>query len=325
MKVTILGTGAYGIALALMFNKNTSNIVMWTKFEEEKDRLLQDRENKVVLPNVRIPNNISITTDIDEAINNAKLIVVAVPAGFVDDISILLSGKIKRGQHLCIASKGIERDTCSFVHDIMLRHINTKNYCVISGPSFACDIASYCPIGLSLGTKNKSTEVLMKSLLQNDTLKLRTTKDIIGIEICGSIKNVIAIAAGILEGMGYPESTQAMFITESLHDIKNLIKCLGGNKKTILSFAGFGDLLLTSTSKKSRNFRLGYLIGSKAPKKELNEYMNNTTIEGLYTLKSIYKLLKNKKVKMPIIDLIYSIIYNDGDINNLAKFLVEKE
>lgn len=325
MKVTILGTGAYGLALSLMFNKNVNDIVMWTKFEEEKENIEKKRGNNKVLPNIRIPDNIRITTDFNLAIKDAKLIVIAVPAAFVDDMGQMLKDKLTRDQHICIASKGIERDTCSFVHDILLRNIETKNLAVISGPSFAIDIANMNPIGLSIATNNKETEDLLKETLQNDTLKLRTTDDIIGVEICGSIKNVIAIASGMLNGMNYSESTQAMFVTEALHDIKSLIDALGGNKKTILSYAGVGDLLLTATSTKSRNFQLGYLIGSNTSKEEINDYMNNTTIEGLYTLKSIYKLLGDKKVDMPIIDLIYDIIYNGVDPKRLVTFLIEKK
>lgn len=325
MKITILGTGAYGIALSLMFNKKVNNIVLWTKFETEKEEIEKNRGNKRVLPNTEIPANIEVTTDFDMAIKDANLIVIAVPAAFVEDMGQMLKGKITDDQHICIASKGIERDTCSFVHDILLRNVYTENLAVISGPSFAIDIAKSDPVGLSIATLNHDTEKLLKETLQNDTLKLRTTNDIIGVEICGSIKNVIAIAAGMLSGMGYSESTQAMFITESLHDIKSLIDTLGGNKNTILSFAGVGDLLLTATSTKSRNFRLGHLIGSNTPKEELEEYMHNTTIEGLYTLKSIYKLLGDKKVDMPVIDLIYNIIYNGADPKELVTFLIEKE
>ena len=247
------------------------------------------------------------------------------PAAFVEDMGQLLKDKLTSSQHVCIASKGIERDTCTFVHEILLRNVYTDKLAVISGPSFAIDIANMNPVGLSVATANKETEKLLKETLQNDSLKLRTTDDIIGVEICGSIKNIIAIAAGMLSGMDYSESTQAMFITESLHDIKSLIDALGGKKNTILSFAGVGDLMLTATSTKSRNFRLGYLIGSNAPKEELNEYINNTTIEGLYTLKSIYKLLGDKKVDMPVIDLIYDIIYNNADPKKLITFLIEKD
>lgn len=325
MKICILGTGAYGISLALMFNENVKNIIMWTKFDSEKEEIINTRMNSKVLPNVLIPNNIAITTSMENAVESADLIVIAVPAGFVDDISIELKKYYKSNQHICIASKGIERDTCMFVNEVLDKHIKTKNLAVISGGAFAVDIVKKIPIGLSLATSNKKTEKILKDTLQNNYLKLRTTNDILGIELCGSIKNVIAIASGILSGLGYPESTQCMFITESLHDIKNLIKALGGNKKTILSFAGFGDLLLTCTSYKSRNFTFGKMIGEKVNKKELDEYMNNTTIEGLYTLKSIYKLIKNKNVDMPIIDLIYDIVFDNKNPNELVTFLRNKD
>jgi len=324
MKVAILGSGAYGLSLALMFNENTKNITIWTKFDDEKEMLERYHENKNVLKGIKLPDNFKYTTDMKEAVKEAVLILIAVPAGFVDDISRELKHYITKEQCVCIGSKGIEQDTCLFVTDVLKKYIKTSKLAVISGPSFAVDIANHVPIGLSLGTKNKETLNLLKELLQNNTLKLRQTRDILGIEICGSIKNVIAIAAGMLDGMGMPESTQAMFITESLNDIKNLIKALGGSKKTILSFAGFGDILLTCTSKKSRNFTYGYMIGSNVSKKEIDEYLDNTTVEGLYTLKSIYKLLDNKKVNMPIINLIYNIIFNDNNPRELLEFLINK-
>lgn len=324
MKVTILGTGAYGISLALMFNKNTKDITMWTKFNDELYILEKKRENSKVLPGIKIPNNIMFTDNMEKAIKDSELIVIAIPAAFCDNVFLELKNYIKKEQHICIATKGIEQDTCLFIVDVLNKYIKTKNIAVISGPSFAIDIASNVPIGLTLATKNKKTETILKDYLQNDVLKLRTTDDIIGTEICGSIKNVIAIASGILDGLGMPESTQAMFITESLHDIKELIKSLGGDGKTILSFAGFGDLLLTCTSTKSRNFRFGLLIGQNKSRDEIQDFIKNTTIEGLYTLKSIHKLLKNKKVNIPIIDLIYDIIFNDVSPNELKKFLIEK-
>jgi len=324
MKVTILGTGAYGISLALMFNKNTKDITMWTKFENEREMLENEREHKKVLPDVIIPDNISFSNNMEEAIEGAELVVIAIPAAFCDNVFYELKNYIKKEQHIVIATKGIEQDTCLFITDVLEKYIKTKNIAVISGPSFAVDIARNVPIGLSLATKNKKTEELLKTYLQNDVLKLRQTNDIIGTEICGSIKNVIAIASGMLEGMNMPESTQAMFITESLHDIKELIKALGGDGKTILSFAGFGDLLLTCTSTKSRNFRFGHMIGEGRSKNEIQEFINTTTIEGLYTLKSIHKLVHNKKVNIPIIDLIYDIVFNDVNPNELKKFLIEK-
>ncbi len=325
MKIAMLGTGAYGLALTSVLYDNKCDITLWTAFEDEKNMLDIERENKKRLPGFIIPNDIKITTSLEEAIKDKELIIISVPAPAVDDVSLKLKNIINKNQHICVASKGIEQETCLFVIDVINKYIKTNKVAVISGPSFAVDIIKKVPIGLTLATKNNKTEKIVKEALQNKNIKLRTTDDIIGTEICGSIKNVIAIASGIIDGLNLPESSKAMFITESLHDIKKLIDALGGNKKTILSFAGFGDLLLTCTSEKSRNFTLGYMIGSKKSKEEIESYINNTTIEGLYTLKSIYKLLNNKKVDMPIIDLIYDIIYNDEEPNLLIKFLIEKE
>lgn len=325
MKVTILGSGAYGIALSLMFNKNNCDITIWERFEDQAKEILKHRENKKVLPGVKIPDNIKITTDLEDSIIGSELIVIAIPAGFVDEVVLKIKDLVSKEQHICIASKGIEQDTCLFVDDVVKKYIKSKKIAVISGPSFAVDIAKNVPIGLTVASKSKKTIKVVKKGLENDTLKLRETDDVIGTEICGSVKNVMAIAAGMLDGMGLPESTQAMFITESLHDIKELIKALGGDGKTVLSFAGFGDLLLTCTSTKSRNFTFGRIIGSQKSKDEIDKYVANTTIEGLYTLKSIHKLIKNKKVDIPIIDLVYDIVFNNEKPEELKKFLIKKQ
>lgn len=325
MNIAIIGTGAYGIALALMFHKNKCNIKMWTKFEEEKEMLETKREHVKALPGVHVPSSIYISNDMKEVLEGAELVVIAVPAGCVDGISKEMKEYITSEQHICIASKGIEQETCSFVYDILIRYIDSDKIAIISGPSFAIDLVNLCPIGLTLATSNKKTDKIIKKALQNNFLKITSTEDILGVQLCGSIKNVISIASGILSGMGFSESTLAMFITEALDDIGDLIESLGGDKNTTLSFAGVGDLFLTATSEKSRNFNFGYLIGTNASDEEINDYINNTTIEGLYTLKSIRKLLKDRKVKLPIINLIYDIIYKNRDANDLVKFLIDKE
>lgn len=325
MKVTILGSGAYSIALSLMLNENDCDITMWEYLEEDAETLKRTRENTRVLPGIKIPENIKITSDLGLSVENSELIIYAVPAGYVDSVSLKLKKYIKKEQHICIASKGIEQDTCLFVDNVVAKYIKTKKIAVISGPSFAVDIAKKVPIGLSIASNNIKTTKVVRRALENHTFRLRDNNDIIGTEICGSIKNVIAIAAGMIDGMGLPESTQAMFITESLHDIKVLIKALGGDGSTILSYAGFGDLLLTCTSVKSRNFRYGKLIGQEKSKEEIDQFVKSTTIEGLYTLKSIYKLLKNKKVDIPIIDLIHDIVFNDVSPNEIKTFLINKD
>lgn len=323
MKIGILGTGAYGMALASIFEHNKYNVMMWTNSEEEKNLLLKERKSNKI--DYTIPNNISISTDIKSVIEDSNIIVIAVPAKVVGSVCEKFKDYYNEKQIICIASKGIEQDTCLFLYDVVRNNIKTNNIAVISGGTFAVDIVKKVPVGLSLATKSNYAKNLIMKSMQNEYVKLRYTKDIIGTEICGSIKNVIAIASGMIDGMGYPESTSTMFITESLHDIKELIKALGGDSKTILSFAGFGDLLLTCTSVKSRNYTLGKIIGENKSREEIDKYIESNTIEGLYTLKSIKKLLKNKKIKMPIINLIYDIIINKKEPKELVKFLIEKE
>lgn len=323
MKIAILGTGAYGMALASIFDYNKCKVKMWTNSKEEMESLLENRKSDKI--NYIIPNSIVISTDMKDTVENADIIVIAVPAKVVRDVCEMVKGYYEEKQVICIASKGIEQDTCLFLYDVVRNNIKTNDIAVISGGTFAVDIIKKVPVGLSIATKSNYARDLIISAMENDYVKLRPTKDIIGTEICGSIKNVIAIASGMIGGMGYPESTSTMFITESLHDIKELIKALGGDSKTILSFAGFGDLLLTCTSTKSRNYTLGKIIGEKRPREEIDKYIEGTTIEGLYTLMAIKKLLKNKKIKMPIINFIYDIIIDKKEPDTLIKFLIEKE
>ena len=321
MNITILGAGAFGLALSSMFLENNCNITMWTKSDNEKEILEKERCNKKLLPDYKISKKIKFTTNLEDSVRNANVIVIAIPVKYVTNIIMELKKYYKKEQHICIASKGIEQGSCLFIASIVKKNIKTNKYCVISGGTFAVDMIKKVPLGLSLASKNKSTINIIKKTLQNEFLKLTITNDIFGIEMYGAIKNVIAIACGIIDGIGYPESTKCMFITTSLNDIVELIYEMGGNKKTILTYAGIGDLLLTCNSIKSRNYSFGKLIGQNVSKEELDEYINNTTIEGLYTLKSIYDLIRRKKIKMPIINIIYDIVYNHKDVKLLEEYL----
>ena len=322
MKICILGCGAYGLALASIFNKNKHNVVMWTYSKDEEISLIDKRESDKLL-GYKIPNDIKITSSIKRAIKNSNLIVIAVPAFAVDSVTSMIGNLVTKDMHILLATKGIENDTCDFLTDVLERYITSNKIAVISGPTFAKDIVLGVPIGLSLATTNVRTKNFIKKVMESDTTKLRDTQDVIGVQICGAIKNVMAIASGMLEGMDVTDSTKALFLTESLNDIKELIDALGGNKKTILSFSGFGDILMTCTSSNSRNFTYGKLIGEDRLEEATN-YSKNTTVEGLYTLRSIKELIKREHVKMPIVDLISDIIIGKKSKEDMLKFLIEK-
>ena len=325
MNITIIGTGVYGIAMAIALSQNKENkIIMWTESENSLKHIEDTRDNFKELNGAKIPESIKFTTSYEEALQNSSIVFIMTSAKFVLSVCNDMMPFINSSMHFVIGSKGIEQNSCLFIDEIFKNIINTKKLAVISGPTFAVDIASLEPIGLSIASKSKNTIELVKYIYKNTNAKLRETKDIIGIEICGSIKNVIAIASGILAGLGYKESTRSFLITESLHDIKELINALGGNKKTILSFAGVGDLLLTATSEKSRNYSYGMMLGENAFD-DAEKFLNNYTVEGYYTLKSIYDLIKRRKVSMPVIDVIYDIVINNDDPKKLVEFLMKKQ
>ena len=322
MKVGVLGAGAFGLALSHILVKNKVTVEMWTHNEEEA-KVLDIKRISKKLDGYKIPKEIKFSTNLEETVSGKDLIVMAIPAFAFEDVTKQLSKYIKKNQPVLIATKGIQQNTCLFLNDVFAKYLK-NSVAVISGPTFAVDMIKDAPIGFSMATKSHKTDMVIRKCFENSTTKFRRTRDITGIEICGSIKNVMAIASGMLEGMGVTDSTRALFLTESMNDIKELIDALGGKKKSILSFAGFGDILMTCTSKNSRNFSFGYLIGSGASKKEIDKYLENTTVEGMYTLKSIHKLVRRKKVKMPIINLIHDIIEGKKDKEEMLRFLIQK-
>ncbi len=322
MNISILGAGAFAIALASIFHNNNHKIKIWTNSKEEKNYIIKIRKNNKI--DYTIPKEITISTNMQETVKNTNLIVLAVPTKYIDYVSKELNKYYKDNQVICIASKGIEQNTHRFLYDIVKDNIQTNSLAVLSGGTFADDIIKEKPLGFTLAVKdNYAKKTILKSI-QNNYIKIETTKDIIGTEICGSIKNIIAITAGIINGMGTTPSTNSMFLKEAINNITYLIKALGGNPKTILSYAGISDIILTSTSNKSRNYTLGTLIGENKSPKEINNYIKNNTIEGLYTLISIKELLEEKNINLPIINTTYDIIINKASPNELNKILITK-
>lgn len=324
MNITILGAGAYALALALRFNKNKNKVIIWSAVKEEIDTLTKTKMNERALPGIKMPNNFVYVTNAKKAIEGSNIVVIAVATRFLSSVCDEIKPYVKN-KHIVIASKGIEQGTNMFASNIVKTKLKTKKLCTISGPSFAKDMASDELIGLSLATTNNKTKQIVMNALSSDTLKIRVTNDFLGVELCGTLKNIIAVASGMLDGMKVSESTKAMFLTESINDTRKLIKKLGGNEKTIMSFSGFGDILLSCTSSSSRNYTYGKLLGSGASKKELEDYLKSNTVEGVYTLKSIYGLIKSRRVKMPFIDFVYDVVFGYRKSNDIISFLKEKE
>lgn len=324
LKISVIGTGIYSIAIALALAKKENNIVMWTENEDKALEFQKTGKLKSIV-DIDLPQNITITTDMQEVIKDTNIIYIITASKYVDSVCTKILPFYNKKIPVCIASKGIEESSEELLSNIVEKILNTKHIAVISGPTFAIDLIHNDPVALAIGSNSLKARSLVINTLANEHLKLRPTKDMIGIQLCGSVKNVIAIAAGILSGLGYSESTRSFLINESLHDIKDIIYYLGSNPKTILSFAGIGDLMLTCSSVKSRNFSFGYVIGSTKDGRKIKAYLVKNTVEGYYTLDTIYRLLKKKKIKIELINVIYDIVYNNENPDKLVKFLIRKK
>ena len=325
MKISVIGLGVYSLAISKMLAKKDENeIVIWTENNEKYEEYKKTKKVASVF-DTKLPKNIKISASMEDTLENTNLIYIITASKYVDIVTKEMKPYYNPKIPVCIASKGIEESREELLSNIVKNALKTNNIAVISGPTFAVDILNNEPVALALASKTKKAKEYVLNTLANDTLKLRPSKDMIGIQMCGSIKNVIAIASGILSGLGYSNSTQSFLINESLHDIQDIIKIFGGNPKTILSFAGVGDLMLTCTSTKSRNFSFGVIVGSTKDQNKINEYLATHTVEGYNTLEIVYKMLQKKGIEIELITTIYDIVYNGVDANTLAKFLVTKK
>ncbi len=320
MKIAIVGSGAFGIALSHVFIKNTSDIAMWT-VPNEYEELIKYRTNDKVLSGIKVDDRIKISTNLKEVVKDAKIIVIVIPVKYIGNTIKEVANYITDNQHICIASKGIIDEECEFAYRTIQKYIHNDKIGVISGGTFAIDMAKEYPMGLTVASNNEDTTRVIKAALTTNFITCEVSDDVIGVEICGAIKNILAIAMGILGGLSVVESTKYTFMTKCINDISKMVCSLGGKKDTIFTYAGIGDILLTCSSSKSRNFTFGKMIGEKASKEELDNYIENTTIEGLYTLKSMKNLLNQHNISMDLINYLEDIIYNDANPESLIKLI----
>ena len=319
--IAILGTGSYGIGLAKRLVDNDCNVTMWTSVKDEYEMLIRDRVNKVYLPDYYIDNRILIKDNLEETIKEAQIIFIAIPVKYVMNTIKELKKYYQKNQIIVVACKGIIQDSLSFVSYLIKNELNCKNIAVISGGTFAIDMIKDDYLALTVASKKKKIANLVKSTLENKYLSMDITNDVFGVDMYGALKNVMAITLGIANGYGYCESTKSLLITRFINDTAKMIENFSGNKMTMFTYAGIGDIWLTATSPTSRNYAFGNLVGKKSSQQEINDYLKNTTVEGYYTLKSLYELFKKNNYKMEIIDILYSIIYDNKDISLLEEYL----
>lgn len=321
MKISILGLGAYGIALASVFHENDNKVSMWSKFKDEVDIVKLKRENINVFPGVKISKSIEITDNMKECVEGAKIIVLALPMAGVRIVCKELVNYLTDEQVLCLVTKGIEQNTNKFVSEVVYEETNCKHICMLSGPSFAIDLVKNSETGLVVASESNIAQISLKVCLENERISVNISRDIMGVQIAAASKNVFAIIMGMLDGKKLSDSTKASVLSCLANDLRIMIEIFGGKSHTIFSYAGLGDLLLTCMSSKSRNFTFGKYIGSGYSVDKALEEMGTKTVEGLFALDSIHKLLKEKEISISSIDMLYKIIYENLKVDKVLKYI----
>jgi len=315
MKIGIIGTGAYGISLAVNLYKNNKDIVMWTKIEDEKDEIINTRYNSKTLDGIYIDEGIKVTTNMKDAVKDRDIVFLVVPVQFMKSTLEEMKGYVDN-QVFVIASKGL-LDGGRLLSTEVKEILETERIAVIGGGTFAIDMARFDISGLTASSYDEEVVKIVSNCLRNDNIKIQESNDTIGIEVCSSIKNVMAIIMGIANGLNLSETTKSMLMVEIINDIKMLINILGGCEETILTYAGVGDIILTCTSNKSRNFTFGEMLVKN--KEEAHNFLDNNTVEGVNTLNMVYDILKDKNISINLIDKLYRIINENNDVNIITK------
>ena len=324
MNLTFLGSGSFGTALAVIFSNYDFKIKMFDRNMDVVNGINEKRKNIKYLKNIHIPEKIIATNDINDAINNSDIIFFAVPSHAVREISKQIKDKIDSKSVIVCLSKGIEQDTHKRLSEILEEELPHNPIVILSGPSHAEEIALRKPTALVSTSKDMKFAELIRDTLSNDVLRIYTNSDIVGVEIGGSMKNVIALAIGIITGMGYGDNSSAAIITRSLQDIVKVGVSLGGKLETFFGLTGIGDLIVTCLSEHSRNRKCGLLIGKGM---KLDEAIKEIgmVVEGINACKIFYEIAKEKNIEVPIIESLYEVLFNNKDLRSIEGKLMSRD
>ena len=316
-KVCILGEGAFGTAFATLLANNGIIVNLWCHEAEVTRTIQSNKINEKYFPNFVLSSNIRATADISEAVKDADFIFEAIPVKYLRSVIKLAKPFVKKEQIWITLSKGIEHDTLFFPTQIVDDVLEfTAKKAVISGPSFAKDLINQQLTVVNLATQDEQTFQSLSQVLQNNYFKTYFINDIIGIQVCGALKNVISLAIGMAEGAGYSDNTKGYLVTVGLNEMAQLTQFLGGKPETVYNFCGVGDLVISSFGNSGRNFLVGKAIGSG---KKLQDILNETNLipEGVNTAESVYQLIKQKNLDLPLCNGVYQVIFENKKFSEI--------
>ncbi len=318
-KITVLGAGGWGMALALSAHHSGHRVAIWSAFENEVDLLKKNRGNERLLAGIKLPEDIEITTDIS-VVEGSAITIIAVPSVAVRDIARLLS-KQKRYGIVVNVAKGFEKGSLKLLSEVITEELGEDaHFAVLSGPSHAEEVARNIPTSVVAASESFATAAIVQDMLSNEFLRIYTSDDLIGVELGGALKNVIAICAGFCDGMGLGDNTKAALITRGLSEMARLGVCMGAREHTFAGLTGIGDLVVTCTSRHSRNNRFGFKVGSGT---EVETALKEVgTVEGYYAALMAYELAEKYKLELPIIEECYGILYEGKAVNEVVRNLM---
>ena len=323
-KIGVVGAGSWGTALAILLHGNGHQVTLYSVLEEEVRELKEKREHSSKLPGVRIPKEICITGSLEEVLANSDILVFAVPSVFTRQTAHMLSSKVKDGQIIVNVAKGIEEKTLMTLSEVIEEEIPKAQVTVLSGPSHAEEVGKGLPTTCVIGAGDKEVAEMIQTTFMNSVFRVYTSPDILGIELGAALKNVIALAAGTADGLGYGDNLKAALITRGIAEISRLGLAMGAQAETLYGLSGIGDLIVTCESLHSRNRKAGYLIGKGATMQEAMDQVQ-MVVEGVYSAKAAVGLAKKYKVELPIIEAVNRVLFDNMPAQDAVDMLMLRD
>lgn len=323
-KVSVIGAGSWGTALAVVLHNNGHEVCIWSAIEAEITMLCEQHEQVEKLPGVKLAEDMVFTTDLKQAVEGKDMLVLAVPSPFTRSTAASMKPYVAEGQLIVSVAKGIEEHTLMTLSQIIKEEIPQCQVAVLCGPSHAEEVGVGLPTMLVAGAKKRETAELVQNTFMNEVLRVYSSPDVLGMELGASLKNVIALAAGMADGLGYGDNTKAALITRGISEMSRLAVAMGAKQETLNGLTGIGDLIVTCASKHSRNRRAGYLMGQGYTMQQAMDEVK-MVVEGVYSAKAAIALAEKYQVDLPLIEQVNEVLFNDKPVKQAVSELMLRD
>ncbi len=323
-KITVLGAGSWALGISILLNDNGHNVTVWSAIPEEIELLKETHKNPKYLKDVVIPDSVQLSTDLKCAVTDADVIVMAVASKFVRNTAKRLTGLIPAGQIIVNLAKGIESDSLFTMTQVIFEELPEAEVCVLSGPSHAEEVARKMPTLVTIASENQKIAKYLQQVFASPVFRVYTSEDVLGIEVGGSLKNVIALAAGMADGIGYGDNVKAALITRGIKEISRLAIKMGAKAETLYGLSGMGDLIVTCASMHSRNRRAGILIGQGKTMEEAIKEVD-MVVEGIVSAEAAMQLAEKYGIEMPIVTQVNKVLFENKSVREAVDHLMIRD